>query len=1009
MKNNFSYTGGVFKLSLIASLFISSNLFGATSVVNLDAINSFDAKTHNGLTNPFRTNHDANYFKTNLTNVNSIELNAPNIKDAYYNIESNQKAFDISFNNTYFDTNASIKNSNKINIDKSYGNLTIENNKNTTITDSYISTLTNNGLVNVTNSIIDTINSNVSKVTLTNTYVDKIYSNLNTLAINSKIGSIEDSTVASNKIAGDKFEALNSEITGRIYQIDDVILTDSKVSSVGGAKTLTSTNSDISHVSFIDDFTADKGIIDILDYTKNINIKGTATNKIILNNIQNVDEGTIDHAIIDNIYFTGSDFSSKNPKFVTISNSLIKASNNLLDNSANNLKLHNTDVQGVMTNYFNLEAYASKFKNSINTRSLILKADTNGKKSEFNSSNTIRTKKYEIDSLDTGKDYNTSGSIIGEGSISNSLINMQISGFSDEDLFSDKYLNEPIITAATFYGSLDNSSVTLDNVVATNNARAGILNINNSKIAKRVLANNLTSNNTAYYLGANKESYTGAIISRENTSGANNELVLLNVMSDNKLDTSKINANLPLAILKKGTGTAELNTFFKDYKISDGISDYVINNDYIASAMIGDYLTYAITTTKNGKISDTGLNADNIASIANGDKISTLGKLVNQSSSDMDSEVLDLYLNNLANSNYVSNTTDETPNQPDTNNPDTGVTNPENPSNPDTGVTNPNNKPDNKPDTGVTNPDNQNKIADDFIKDIKINKKAKAQAQVVSKGIKLINTFAWNNMNKRLGEIRGLDKELGVWARAYYTNASIDDVKLNSTEVQFGADKASDFADGKVIAGIMANVSNSKSSDVLKSDNYGFGLYASYISNDDLYADLVIKANHYKVKYNSELLKGLKDSKTGFIASIELGKRFDLNRFYVEPSIEAIFDYTPKTNLENNAISITSKANSNLHIKPAIFSGFKVNDNANLRLGAGYIIDVNKPSNAEIIAKSSKASEIIEGKRDNKFYLNLTGDYKFNDNLRLNLGYERTFGADLNIDNQINAVIRYQF
>lgn len=370
----------MFKLSLIASLFISSNLFGATSVVNLDAVNSFNAKTHNGLTNPFRTNHDASYFKTNLANINSIELNAPNIKDAYYNIESNQKAFDISFNNTYFDTNASIKNSNNVSVDKSFGNLTIENNKKTTITNSYVTTLTNNGLVNVTNSIVDTINANKSKVTLTNSYVDKIYSNLNTLAINSKIGSIEDSTVATDKITGDKFEAQSSEITGRIYQIDDVILADSKASSIGHAKILNSTNSHIIKVDFIDNFIANQGRIETLDFTTNIELKGTATNKIILDNLKHIDEGTIDHAIIDNIYFVGSDYSSKNPKFVTISNSLIKASNNLLDNSANNLILHNTEVQGVMTNYHNLKAYASKFKNNINTKSLILKADANGKK-----------------------------------------------------------------------------------------------------------------------------------------------------------------------------------------------------------------------------------------------------------------------------------------------------------------------------------------------------------------------------------------------------------------------------------------------------------------------------------------------------------------------------------------------------------------------------------------------------------------------------------------------------
>ncbi|MBZ7992530.1 autotransporter outer membrane beta-barrel domain-containing protein [Campylobacter sp. RM9333] len=885
-------------------------------------------------------------------------------------------------------------------MDKSFGNLTIENNKKTTITNSYVTTLTNNGLVNVTNSIVDTINANKSKVTLTNSYVDKIYSNLNTLAINSKIVYVsETNSGAAGGIAGDKFEAQNSEISN-ISGIDEVVLNDSKVvNMVSNASSVISTNSDIDGTFFVDNVIANGGTIGGISYAKNIDLKGTVDSKITINNIKYVDSGIVDHAIIDNIYSSGSKETSGNNNVINISNSVIKASSDSsLTNRFNRFILNNTEVQGFMTDYTNLEAYASKFKNSIITESLVLKADANGKKSEFNSSNTIRTKKYEIDSLDTGKDYNTSGSIIGEGSISNSLINMQISGFRKKSLLDDDYTKVSPINTTTFYGALNDSNVTLDNVVATNNARAGILNIKNSKVAKRVLANSLTSNNTAYYLGANKESYTGAIISRENTSGANNELVLLNVMSDNKLDTSKINANLPLAILKKGTGTAELNTFFKDYKISDGISDYVINNDYVANAMLGDYLTYAITTNKNGKVSDTGLNADNIVSIANGDKTSALGKLVNQSSSDMDSEVLDLYLNNLANSNYVSNTTDEIPNQPDT-----GVTNP------DTGVTNPENKPDNKPDTGVTNPIDKNQIADDFIKDIKINKNAKAQAQVISKGINLINTFAWNNMNKRLGEIRCLDKELGVWARAYYTNASIDDVKLNSFEVQFGADKANDFADGNVITGIMANISNSKSSDVLKGNNYGFGLYTSYISNNDLYADLVIKANHYNVKYNSELLKGLKDSKTGFIASFELGKRFDLNRFYIEPSIEAIFDYTPKTNLENNAISITSKTNSNLHIKPAVFSGFKVNDNANIRLGTGYIIDVNKPSDSIIIAKSSKASETIKGKRDNKFYLNLTGDYKFNDNLRLNLGYERTFGADFNIDNQINAVVRYTF
>lgn len=888
----------------------------------------------------------SSYYEKNL--VSTTDLNNADNVGVYFSADISSTSSPISFDNSYL--SGSISN---------LGDITIKNSR------------SKNMLNSISNSSFKLDTGN--KLIIENSHIDEITNFKELKATNSAISGVENTDI---------INLTNSAIT-----ILNGINTKVTINNGGTIGVVNGSNVDINAIG-------KKVTIKVA-----AKVSGTVNNSEIgvissVDNLTILNSNILDNGIGDSIYSNPDGESN-----ITLIDSIVNA------------KVKDPTLINSKGSTFNDDIYVTK---------LTLNTSESGKQSKVKATATIRAGAYDIDRLDTGDKYYMNGSIIGEGTIKNSTINMQLSGSKDyidsnlinQDNFYNEFADEKNENSLTIANT---SSINLDNVIATNSVRAHTLDIKNSKVAKRVLANNLTSNNTAYYLGANKESYTGAIISRENTSGANNELVLLNVMSGDKLDTSKINANLPLAILKKGTGTAELATFFKDYKISDGISDYVINNDYIASAMIGDYLTYAITTNKNGKVSDTGLNADNIVSIANGDKTSELGKLANQSAGDYNgNEGLKVALDNLA-----KQTVSISPETPDNSKPDTGVTNPENKpdnskpdtgvTNPDTGVTNPDNKPDNKPDTSVTNPIDKNQIADDFIKDIKINKNAKAQAQVISKGINLINTFAWNNMNKRLGEIRGLDKELGVWARAYYTNASIDDVKLNSFEVQFGADKANNFADGNVITGIMANISNSKSSDVLKGNNYGFGLYTSYISNNDLYADLVIKANHYKVKYNSELLKGLKDSKTGFIASFELGKRFDLNRFYVEPSIEAIFDYTPKTNLENNAISITSKANSNLHIKPAVFSGFKVNDNANIRLGAGYIIDVNKPSDSIIIAKSSKASEIIEGKRDNKFYLNLTGDYKFNDNLRLNLGYERTFGADFNIDNQINAVVRYTF
>lgn len=46
---------------------------------------------------------------------------------------------------------------------------------------------------------------------------------------------------------------------------------------------------------------------------------------------------------------------------------------------------------------------------------------------------------------------------------------------------------------------------------------------------------------------------------------------------------------------------------------------------------------------------------------------------------------------------------------------------------------------------------------------------------------------------------------------------------------------------------------------------------------------------------------------------------------------------------ENDKIAIKTKSSTNLHFKPALVAGLNINDNANLRFGAGYIIDVNKP------------------------------------------------------------------
>lgn len=261
-----------------------------------------------------------------------------------------------------------------------------------------------------------------------------------------------------------------------------------------------------------------------------------------------------------------------------------------------------------------------------------------------------------------------------------------------------------------------------------------------------------------------------------------------------------------------------------------------------------------------------------------------------------------------------------------------------------------------------------------------------------------------NNMNKRLGEIRGLNEDLGVWFRAYGGRFSNDNSHFNYYSTQIGADKKTDFNNGDLIAGALFGYDKVNSN--AKSKGFNIGGYLSYISNDGYFADLVLKYIH--TGYDKAGIK----SQNSFLASVESGYRFNVyQNTYLEPSLELITGYVGKYEAQIGKNTISTKSYVPLIIKPQVFAGYSVND-FTFRAGVGAILDTKKHTANILISdivKGINANASTKLDSNNRGFVNLGGSYKFNDNLRLNLSVERSFGSSLTNDYEINSTIRYTF
>lgn len=200
----------------------------------------------------------------------------------------------------------------------------------------------------------------------------------------------------------------------------------------------------------------------------------------------------------------------------------------------------------------------------------------------------------------------------------------------------------------------------------------------------------------------------------------------------------------------------------------------------------------------------------------------------------------------------------------------------------------------------------------------------------------------WNNLQKRMGELRENPKVAGAWIRTFGGGSSESNYRGNFFEAQLGGDYQLGFRGGSVYVGGMFSYTRNLVQGVganAQSNGYGVGAYASALFDNGLYIDSVLRyvyRNHEV--YASFIpngaggasdLRGVNGANT-MLFSLEGGYRLmfsdffahkALQHFYLEPQVELIAGYLQGARWQNANVSLELADSVPVSAKTALFVG----------------------------------------------------------------------------------------
>ncbi len=286
-----------------------------------------------------------------------------------------------------------------------------------------------------------------------------------------------------------------------------------------------------------------------------------------------------------------------------------------------------------------------------------------------------------------------------------------------------------------------------------------------------------------------------------------------------------------------------------------------------------------------------------------------------------------------------------------------------------------------------------------------------------------INT---QNLMQRMGDLRNTEttKDVDVWMRGFAGklnsfDGNLGGFNMNYRGTQIGADKILNLSAGAMRVGVAAGYTDANPN--YRGGNggvrsYNFGLYGTYITENDFYVDTLLKYDHIKNNFSVKDTQNNKvsghASSNGYGLSVEAGKRFFIQNpndgLYLEPQVQLSYMHQQGDTVHaSNGLNVKLSDYDSTLGRVSTAVGYQIKNTANpinVYLKTGYVREFTG-DNINYRLNNSKEKHSFKG----NFWDNELG-------VSMTINKQHTIHADLNYANgnrfdkqQINVGYRYTF
>ncbi len=276
-----------------------------------------------------------------------------------------------------------------------------------------------------------------------------------------------------------------------------------------------------------------------------------------------------------------------------------------------------------------------------------------------------------------------------------------------------------------------------------------------------------------------------------------------------------------------------------------------------------------------------------------------------------------------------------------------------------------------------------------------------------------IAMMAWraetNDMNKRLGELRNANGDLGVWVRMVGGEDEFKSVEYDYTQYQLGYDEKLSV-DPSWTVGVALSYTDGESNFTDGSGentHKGLSVYGSKLNDDGSFIDLIAKYSRLEHDLTSNSDKG-DYSTNGYSVSAEYGKRFQQGKgLWIEPQVELTYGKVKSAEYKLGDKTVSQDAMESL-VGRIGFSLGKDIKQGNVYARASYLYDFEGKTNMAF-ANSGARREFKYDLGGGWWEVGVGANINLSKATYIYADIEKTFGGEVDTNWQWNLGVRYSF